>query len=289
MQSISLHLKQDYNRFAKEIPENDFSDSNHVGYNDVLKAHYLICDYFENTTGERSLYGVKNFNLMGSALGRQTVSFGSAVKWTNPLDVCATLFFGLVKNHAFHDGNKRTALLTLIYQLSKMGRVPCVNQKKFERLTVQVAEGSIGELPDYKKFRDKDDPIIRTISYLLKRYTRKSDKNYYPLTYREFQSKLKQFGCSLENDRGGFIDVYAPVTKKRLLGLYKTKEVEKVKQIGFSGWTKQVRLKAVKETLKAAGLVAENGIDSQVFYKGAEPMYKLIEDFEGPLSRLKDK
>jgi len=289
MQSIATHLKQDYNRFAKEIPDNEFEGSTFIGYEDVLKAHYLICDYFENTTGERSLYGVKNFNLMGSALGRQTVSFGTVVKWTNPLDICATLFFGLVKNHAFHDGNKRTALLTLIYQLSKIGRVPCVNQKRFEKLTVQVAEGSIGELQEFKKFRSKDDPIVRTISYLLKRYTRKSDKNYYALTYREFQSKLKQFGCSLKNEHNGFIDVYAPVTKRRLLGLYQKTETKKVKQIGFSGWTKQVRLKAVKETLKATGLVADNGIDSQVFYKGAEPMYKLIQDFEGPLGRLKDK
>ena len=56
------------------------------------------------------LIGVRDLNLLGSAIGRQSASFGGKTKYTNPVDICATLFYGLVKNHSFSDGNKRTAL-----------------------------------------------------------------------------------------------------------------------------------------------------------------------------------
>ena len=64
MDLIAQHLKEDYYRFHKEIPENMPFTGNLIGYEEVLKAHYLICDYFENSTGQGSVYGVKNFNLV---------------------------------------------------------------------------------------------------------------------------------------------------------------------------------------------------------------------------------
>ena len=63
----------------------------------------------------------------------------------------------------------------------------------------------------------------------------------------------------------------------------------RVKQIGFPGWKKQIYPKAFKETLKALHFTPENGYDYSVFMEDAEPLYKIIQDYERPLSRLKDK
>jgi len=41
--------------------------------------------------------------------------------------------------------------------------------------------------------------------------------------------------------------------------------------------------------LSAAGLTAENGVDSDVFFKDADPTYELIREYRNPLIRLKDK
>ena len=101
---------------------------------------------------------------------------------------------------------------------------------------------------------------------------------------------MNRFDCFLDNPSGGFIGVYKKEVVRKTYRFWLKKEVTtKVFQIGFNGWKNQVRPKAVKEVLKATGLTSENGIDSQIFFKGGDPMSFLIEEFEGPLSRLKDK
>ena len=288
MELIATHLRSDYKRFKKQIPDNSPFTGILINYDDVLRAHYLICDYFENTSGENSVYGVKNFNLLGSALGRQIVSFGGQQKWSQFHEISATLFFGLVKNHAFHDGNKRTALLILIYQLYKHGRILNCHKKDFENLVVKVASSSLSTYRGYSK--KGYDPEVKFIADFIRRKTRKIDKRYYPLSFREFNTNLNKFNCFLADPAGGFIWVYKKEIVRGKYKIWKKQEVtKKVLRIGFNGWTKQVRPKAVKEALKATGLTHENNIDSHVFYKGGEPMTLLIEEFEGPLSRLKDK
>lgn len=97
----------------------------------------------------------------------------------------------------------------------------------------------------------------------------------------------------LENPSGNFIDV-VKVEEKRVggfLGIGGRIELVRTKilQIGFPSWKSQVNPKAQKEVLKAAKLTSEYGIDSQVFFNGTEPMYSLIAEYSGPLTRLKNK
>jgi hypothetical protein len=105
------------------------------------------------------------------------------------------------------------------------------------------------------------------------------------LTYREFDEKLKKHGLYLGNEDRGFIDVLKDTPKS----LFQKSKTIKIIQIGFFGWHRQVNMKAVKSVLRAAGLVGENGVDSHVFFQGGDPFYKLMDDFHGPLLRLKDR
>lgn len=149
-------LRDDYFRYAKTIVNKNY-DSFLIKPSDVLRAHYLITDYFVNE-GEKVLYGVKTPDLLYSAVNRQEVVFGGKNKWNNPLEKCATLFYGLVKNHAFHDGNKRTALLIVLYNLHLIGRTPTENQKDFEQLTVRIASNNLSDYKVYQNIRIKMMP-----------------------------------------------------------------------------------------------------------------------------------
>lgn len=99
-----------------------------INVSTVLQAHYILAHYFTDDSAaeevEKMLVGVRSYDLLCSALCRQTVSYCGQLKYSDKMDICSTLFFGLVKNHAFHDGNKRTALLVLLYQLSLYGYYP---------------------------------------------------------------------------------------------------------------------------------------------------------------------
>lgn len=127
----------------KKVSEKDRNPNFIVSVEEVIKAHYLICSHFETEEGKSALYGIRDYNLLASALSRQSVIFSGEEKYTNPLDKCATLYFGLVKNHAFHDGNKRIALLITLYALAKIGRYPTNYQDEFERLTVLIASSEL--------------------------------------------------------------------------------------------------------------------------------------------------
>lgn len=289
MDHILAHLKEDYLRIKSQIGQDPFEPLGLITYDDVLRAHYLMVNYFADEEGA-SIYGVKDLNLLGSALGRQITEYGGFKKYDGVLEQVATLFYGLVMNHAFHDGNKRTALLILIYNLTKNNfqfRDNC-NKAKLEELAVNIAANNLKFYGRYKRFVDKEDPEVNLIIDFLSHNTRKSDKRFYPVTFWEFNALLKRFNCYLDHPSGNRINIYQEVEKKLPL-LKPYKKTVKILQVGFPGWKKAINQKAAKEILKKAGLNSEHGIDSQVFYKGSDPMSYLIDYYNEPLRRLKDR
>ena len=58
-------------------------------------------------------------SLLSSACARPHVALGSTEKYPTVFSKAAALFHSLTKNHAFHNGNKRTALVTLLSMLQR--------------------------------------------------------------------------------------------------------------------------------------------------------------------------
>lgn len=252
-----------------------------IGIYDVLKAHFILVDEFRSDAEPVFLPGPRSLDLLGSAMGRQNAGFDGKTKWTEPLDLAATLFFGLVKNHAFHDGNKRTAYLTLMYHLQRLHRTPTAAGEEFEELTVAVAASDYSDYPQHSDFEDREDGEVSFISYFLRRNTRSIDKRSYIVTYRALRTILRQFGFDLDNPSGNFIDVIRiSDTGSRL---------SKVAQIGFPGWTSEVNRGAIGTIRSECGLTPDEGIDSQVLFKGEDPFYDLLGEFYEPLARLRDR
>lgn len=282
---IHEYLNQDFKRIYESLDDEPFISRGIISYNDVLKAHYLIANQFINE-GETVTYGVKDKNILGSALGRQLTGLGGYSKWEKPEEICATLFYGLIKNHAFHDVNKRTALLTLLYQLHKFGRTIKVKQIEFERLAVNVADDNYETYNQFKKFKNKEDPEVLFIADFIHHSTRAIDKKYYLVTFHDFNRLLKRYNCYIEEVGGNF----ANVVKIKKKGWFVKEDFhEKIKQIGFPGWKKQVDKNTLREVLKSAELTEKKGIDSEAFFKEGQPLSSLIDIYYKPLSRLRDK
>lgn len=292
MESLPQTLKDMYRRERAMLPSDDEFENKHINYTDVLRGYYFLVDYFQSLdSGEKFLAGLKDHNLLASALSRQVVGFGGKQKWTDPMDIAATLFYGIAKDHAFHDGNKRIALLMLLKSLLKANRVVDCPPKEFEQLTVAVAANSL--LKDYGKiynqFLKGNDPEVMFVSNFIRRKTRKLETQYRAITFRELKSVLQDHNCDIDDPYHNSISVFQDKEVSAWLGFRKRTERVKVGTIGFPSWTKQVSEKDISQVRKITGLTKENGIDSIVFYGGGEPVYKLIEQFEKPLIRLKDK
>lgn len=283
MNNLPEYLLSEYNMWAKELNEFDteiFKEN--VSTQEVLQAYYILVDYF-HSQGEELNYGIKDFNLISSAVSRQFTSWNGKQKWTDKYTVAATLFYGLNKNHAFSDGNKRTSMLVLLYYLIKNNFIFCGDvQKSFERLAVKTADNKLSDYPYYSNYRNKPDAEIFTIAHVIKKNIRKADKAYVAMTYQEFLQKIKKYNFDYSIS-GGYVTIY-----RYKQGLFRKKS-KSIIQVGCPGLKKQINHKAAKEVLKACELSYEHGYDFKSFLDGNQSMYRLINDFEGPLRRLKDR
>lgn len=293
MRYISAPLRKDYDRWASKLP-NAHPDAPlwSVSYDEALCAHYLICDFFFGEGEPISQAGPRNLNLFLSAVDRQFVSFGGKSRWSRPSELAATLFYGLNKNHPFHDGNKRTALLSALFLLDKAGRIPTCSQDDLEELAVRTAANELPAYDNYHHYavaeggRDRPDARVRFIAKFFRKYSRQIDRRQYQITFRELNTTLRRFGFELQNPSGNYIDIVQMHTRRRMFK--KVIESEKIGRTGFPGWKKQVSAGDLRRIQKATGLTAERGYDSQVFYRGAEPLQSLINKYQNVLRRLRD-
>jgi prophage maintenance system killer protein len=296
MELISKELREDFERWKNQIGTDEYVSRQTIGILDVLRAHYLIIDFFFSEYGEGvGGVGPKSLTLLHSTMGRQFSGYGKTIKWRTDLEVCASLFWGLVKNHAFHDANKRTALLSLFYHLTKIKRYPNSSHKDYEDLAIRIASNALPEYLGYSKFQGKPDPDVFFIAEFLKRNTRVLDKTDYKITYRQLdtilrKNKFGKYKYGLSNPDRNQINLvriqYEPVS---LLNRKMVEKEKKIGSIGFPGWSRQVSADVIKFVRKQTNLTAEDGIDSEKFFHEIDSLPALISQFQELLKRLANK
>ncbi len=109
-----------------------------VSVDTVLAIHKLQIAGFGGSEG------VRDMGLLQSALARpQNFYYYNDV--TSLTRLAASYAFGIAKNHAFIDGNKRTALVTCFLFLDKNGfDISATDEERFTAI-LSLAEGVISE------------------------------------------------------------------------------------------------------------------------------------------------
>lgn len=262
---LTPKLFDNYLHYLRQIDEIEYcGDRPHLTCEDVLDAHYLICDHFLKLGEGIAGFGPKDFGLLSSAVGRQLASAGGSFVYEDFWDIASSLIFGLINDHPFHDGNKRTAFLSSVFFMMEHGFTPSVDIVAVEDFTVEIA--------DFKRANGRHMEVQEIAPRFKSMFRRQDNRMSYLVTFNELQSLLKPHGCSIGNPSGNFINVYHGE--------------QRVSQIGFPGWTREVSRSAISTVRKSTGLLPENGIDAQVFFKGVDPLSALIGAYEEPLKRL---
>ncbi len=89
--------------------------------------------------------GVRDVGLLASALAAPQASFGGQLLNTSLAEMAASYLVGLVRNHPFIDGNKRTAYAVTATFLRLNGyRLGLSQNAKFE-LVLDIAEGRLSK------------------------------------------------------------------------------------------------------------------------------------------------
>ena len=282
---IVAHVRAEHDRWRKTIGFADpYLERATIGIHEVLQAHFLLAEYFASRGEGIGGLGPKDINLLHSALSRQFVQFGGKPKWSNGIDICATLMYGLIKNHPFHDANKRTAFLTSILHLQKVGRTPTITDKEYEDFTVAISDNSLSSYDFFERFDGPSpDREIAVIAHFLRRGTRGIDLKSKLITYNSLDALLRRRGLGLDNPNGNRIDLIRYVDSDGETPLTAAKRIA---HIGFHGWSREVSEKDISIVREASKLDARHGYDSQSFYNGLDDPLTLIRKYREPLERL---
>ena len=103
---------------------------------DVIEFHYIL----ENSDIPTSP-GTRDDGLIESAVNAPFATFGGVELYPTLFDKAAQLLYGLIKNHGFIDGNKRTAIHSALMFLWLNKIEVYYTQKELVELAIDVASG----------------------------------------------------------------------------------------------------------------------------------------------------
>jgi len=217
-----------------------------ISASDIAEMHDTLSDWFATGDDPVSPPGVKSQELLESAAGRPDQTIGGKDAYPTVFDKAAAVMHSLINNHAFHNGNKRVALVAAQVSLAKENRwLEKVTDDEMYEFARQAAAHEICE--------DRTDEIA-TISSWLEQSSRKASKEEFPLKFGDLKIALQKFGYDLGSTDHDLVDV-----------LKDGQIVERIKKEGIKGF-RPYHTHYIAELRKRLGLTRENGIDSVVFY-----------------------
>ncbi len=220
---------------------------NMITIEDAIEVHKYLTNHYANSEDPISPPGIKNKDLLESAIYRPFTSVDGKDAFKTPLDKAAALFHAIIANHCFHNGNKRTSLLLTMCYLDNCGiwLDKCTDEELFE-FTRKVAAHEVAD--------DRKDEL-KSIREFLRKNSRKVQKNEQQLSFSELKKllDLAGFRISLVESRG---EIHSKTTNKL---------VTKIKIKGCSG-TEDYDIAYIKKLRKKLKLTATNGWDSARFY-----------------------
>lgn len=211
----------------------------------IIYIHEYLTDYFRDSDDPVDPPGVKEQTTIESAAARPYITAGGREAYSTVFEKSAALFHSVISNHSFHNGNKRTALLSTMYFLGEHGYWldRCDDEEMYEFTRKAAAH----ELCD-----DRNNEV-REISEWLQHNSRKRQKGEKQLKLHELREILSNFGYSL-SDNGKTLDVIADGDK-----------IETILKKGAQGF-EDYDPAYISELRKRLSLVPSEGIDSARFY-----------------------
>ena len=97
--------------------------------------------------------GVRDENLLASAVLTPQSTFGGKSPYADVIEVAAAYLFYLCGNHAFIDGNKRTAMMAAIVFLRLNGVEPAPDSDDWEELVLEVASSKLDRAGTTRRLR----------------------------------------------------------------------------------------------------------------------------------------
>jgi death-on-curing family protein len=261
-----------------------------LDYEEVIRIYEQLVRDFAESGDPIEPAGIRDENLLRSAVGRQNTALGGVRKYKTAVDCAAALGYGICNNHPFYNGNKRTALVAILVALdkNKLG-LWGTDQDELYRYMVAVASHGIAEWVaerlgidlEFLADEGESDVEVRMMATWLRQYAATVTRGEKRVTYRELRRLLKPFNYELHNPDRSFISVVHidPQTGK----------TTNIDSIIYPGEGREVEVGVIKRIRQRCSLREEDGVDSDVFYyQNGAPVNEFINKYRLVLRQLAD-
>jgi death-on-curing family protein len=228
---------------------------------EVENIHYELVKDFESGPDPIDPPGVRDSDLLASAVFRQHTSFGDSLKYPSIEMAAAALFHALVHDHPFHNGNKRTGLVSMLALLDENAmtvKEDCVEDELFE-LVLRLAQHKV-----VSRGKDLADREMLFLAEWIRGHTRHIERGDRPVQWRRLRRILAGFDCQLTSSPGGRVNVSRILEEP---GRLRTRKRTLATQVKYTDEGREAQVHTLKKIRHDLWLDEEHGIDSQSFYR----------------------
>lgn len=249
-----------------EYQEHDFSKVGsktidpmaYLSKDDVLVIYdALVADFAVSSDPIRPA-GVKDAALLESAILHQYTSFEGRLKYSTAESSAAAAMYALSHNHPFVNGNKRTAMVSMLVLLDRHNICLSCDKNELVRISFKLARHELVE----PKHLYADAEIYQLAKWIHS-HSKAMKRGERPITLRKLRYILHQYACTINADgtisrhiKGGFFTREKILTTRRTLSTIIRDGDEVDKSL----------IKSIREDLR---LTANDGVDQDYFYGGS--------------------
>ncbi len=279
---------------------------NYLEYEDVKNIHFALVEHFVLNDDPINPPGVRSPDLLHSAVERQRVGWKGYLKYIDPRDVAATLVYGIVLDHPFHNGNKRTGLVVGLAHLERNGYMPKpdVKERDIYKMILGVAQHLPAEEWGVRSFAKRaqvlpgrlhdPDAEVSSLGQWFRRNMRVAEKKDRSIRFHVLKKLLRRHSVVFGSPDRSYIDVFIEeeTVSSGFLGLGpSSKKIvrRKVGQIKFDGESAMVPVNTVRLVRQMCSLRPEDGVDARVFYDLEAKVDHLLCQYQHVLRRLANR
>lgn len=265
-----------------------------LSVDDVLSIYSVLVEDFAGASDPISPAGVRDRGLLESAVYRQSTGFEERLKYDHPLLSAASLAYGLCCDHAFLNGNKRTALVSMLVHLERNGfTLPGVSQAELYELMIAIANHKLASDKDRRRRgegagRPSPDEEVQSIFRWLRERAERTERGERVLTYRQLRQALAQFKIEVEVVDGNRAELVR--FEERTSGVPFFRKTERVRvrlaTVGYRDEGTDLKKSDLKRIREQLGLTEEKGVDSRAFYSTGVVVDAFICRYRRVLQRL---
>lgn len=256
-------------------------DLHWLDYKEVEAIHFAIADDFADSPDPIAPAGVRSENILASAVFRAQTSIGDVLKYSTVEASAAALLSGIVHDHPFHNGNKRTALVAMLVFLDANGFIPTCQEDELFKLLLLLAQHRLADGPT----QSLPDREVRAVTEWLCDRIRPVETGNHPIAFRKLRTVLGSFQCETSIGAGAKVNISREIVTRGRLGLRRRTRLKT--QIHYHSEGREVGKSTIKKIREDLHLDELHGVDSRDFYAaGGSRVTDFIASYRKTLRRL---